>query len=81
MRLIDGDELMEKIWRARADTRERIADIIESMPTVSPKQGRWIDITRAGGDFIWKCSECGELNLEDTYFCPNCGARMEEVTE
>ena len=24
----------------------------------------------------WKCSECGGLNLEDTYFCPNCGADM-----
>ncbi len=41
-----------------------------------PKPGWWIDITKTGGDFVWKCSECGELNLEDTYYCPNCGTKM-----
>ena len=39
-------------------------------------RGEWIDITKTGGYFVWKCSECGELNLEDSYFCPNCGADM-----
>lgn len=43
-----------------------------------PQQtGRWIDITKSGGDFILKCSACGSLSLEDTNFCPNCGAMME----
>ena len=34
MRLIDADELIEHIWRDRLDSRERIADLVESMPTV-----------------------------------------------
>lgn len=51
--------------------------MIMSLPSAERK-GKWIDITRTGGDFIWKCSECGEPNLEDTYFCPNCGSRNRE---
>ena len=34
MRLIDADELIEHIWRDRLDSRERIADLVESMPTI-----------------------------------------------
>ena len=39
MRLIDGDELIEHVWRDRLDSRERIANLVESMPTI---QDRWI---------------------------------------
>lgn len=34
MRLIDADELIEHVWRDRLDSRERIANLVESMPTV-----------------------------------------------
>lgn len=34
MRLIDADELIEHVWRDRVDSRERIADLVESMSTV-----------------------------------------------
>lgn len=34
MRLIDADELIEHVWRDRLDSRERIADLVNSMPTV-----------------------------------------------
>jgi hypothetical protein len=43
---------------------------------VEPKIGRWEDITKTGGYFVFKCSECGEICLEDFDFCPNCGAKM-----
>lgn len=33
-RLIDGDELLEAAWRTRLDSRERISELIESMPTI-----------------------------------------------
>ena len=56
---------------------------IENAPTIEPerKQGRWIDITKCGGASFWKCSECGELFLEDFYYCPNCGADMQKESE
>lgn len=41
MRLIDADELIEHVWRDRVDSRERIAKLVESMPTVKavPTEG------------------------------------------
>lgn len=45
MRLIDGDELIEHVWRDRLDSRERIANLVESMPTI---QDRWIPVTEKG---------------------------------
>jgi len=53
---------------------------IETVPSAQPQRmrGEWIDVTKTGGAELWKCSECGELELEDSYFCPNCGAGMRE---
>lgn len=34
MRLIDADETVEHAWRDRLDSRERIAQMIENMPTI-----------------------------------------------
>lgn len=34
MRMIDADELIEHVWRDRLDSRERIANLVESMPTI-----------------------------------------------
>ena len=47
-------------------------------PFAQPQRmkGRWIDVTKTGGAELWKCSECGELELENSYFCPNCGSDM-----
>lgn len=49
---------------------------LECLPSAQPQRtkGRWIDVTKTGGAELWKCSECGELELEDSYFCPNCGS-------
>lgn len=34
MRLIDADELIEHVWKDRLDSRERIANLVESIPSV-----------------------------------------------
>ena len=61
----------------------------QSIPTadvVEVKHGRWIPIKRgevgySAGDF--KCTECGKPNkcYSMTPYCPNCGAKMNEVEE
>ena len=37
MRLIDADELIEHVWRDRLDSRERIANLVKSMPSAEPQ--------------------------------------------
>lgn len=84
MRLIDADELIERAYRERLDSRELIAQMIESAPTVDPvKHGHWIAHGKAFmGATIEACSECGELLCGyNKAYCPNCGAKMDEVEE
>ena len=54
-----------------------IAPIIEAEPR---KHGRWID---RGKDMCirWKCSECGRKDTHIYNYCPDCGARMDEVAD
>lgn len=42
----------------------------------APKTGHWEDCSNG-----WMCSECERDNREDTRYCPNCGAKMQEVEE
>lgn len=52
-----------------------------------PKRGKWIKYGRGGR--IYKCNKCGNyLDLDgvnagrgSTYFCPNCGAEMEDIED
>ena len=46
-----------------------------------PKTGRWrrisIDKYTTHAQYWYECDKCGEHNLGNTDFCPNCGAEME----
>lgn len=74
MRLIDGDELIEHVWRDRVDSRERIANLVKSMPTIKKTipaadvvpvvHGRWLPIVSYNNTY--KCSECGRLLVNIT---------------
>ena len=61
-----------------AEILDSVCDDYTVLPSTQPQRmrGKWIDVTKTGGAELWKCSECGELELEDSYFCPNCGADM-----
>ena len=60
------------------DALDRAEGLIFNLPSAQPQRmrGKWIDVTKTGGAELWKCSECGELELENSYFCPNCGSDM-----
>ena len=66
---------------------------IETVPTVEPKRGKWINDGKRCA--LYKCSACNDLCTvagwancipeEQMYkgfkFCPNCGAKMERNEE
>lgn len=58
---------------------------IEQLPTIDPvKHGRWIGIDDYPYE-TWECDQCGciyeEMPSWTPNYCPNCGARMDEVKE
>lgn len=88
-RLIDAEAFAKKVYRAW-DLWEKkgndgfvfsdiITPILISMTTVDAepvRHGHW----EWDGDFI--CSNCGERGHRNKWnYCPNCGARMDEVEE
>ena len=52
-----------------------------NLSSVQPvrKKGKWIKGDRPGEMFNWShCSACGEKDMFESKYCPNCGAEMEE---
>ena len=74
-----------------------VKEILRDLPPVTqkPKAGHWISLKTGKPSYIKdgmaiesvKCSECDEwLTASDEYacngnYCPNCGAKMQEVQE
>ena len=66
------------------DIEEHLMDMLEKGEIQRVKRGRW-EYTDYGGVGNWHCSECHNIvagmngfpNL--TQYCPNCGAKMDEV--
>ena len=91
-RYIDADELEKELkWEVMfdydADYQYVTKYDIDNTPTADVaevKRGRWIDpedIT------CYKCSVCGKYAIQEYglnapifwHYCPNCGAKMDEV--
>ena len=45
------------------------------------RHGHWETIDKGHFFYDWKCSNCGGSGRADYRFCPNCGAKMDEVEE
>lgn len=95
-RYIDADELYDEISdNYELDgimTVKNALDFIDEQPTadVAPvKRGKWIATEYRGIRSSWfyekSCSHCKaytHIDADDVYYyCPNCGAKMEGVTE
>jgi rubrerythrin len=50
-----------------------------------PKTGHWkrisMDRYTTHAQYWYECDKCGEHNLGNTNFCPNCGAKMRKESE
>ena len=51
--------------------------IIDAEPI---RSGKWIEHKDYPG-LAYLCSECGRFTTERSHYCPDCGAKMEEVTK
>ena len=107
MRLIDADALRDNLqalayddWNqgvvtSWADAYSEFADMVEEMPTIERKTGRWIAKDKRIKSQRFFCSICGGVAYQPWRgcrydrskticrfkFCPNCGARMRESNE
>lgn len=81
-------EYKTKEQRARTGGIAACQTIVGELPPITPKPrtGHWIMtsdyLTTAYGsiDYV-KCSCCGEDSLEEGNYCPNCGTKLEGVSE
>ena len=75
---IDKEALRDALYDADAITMNGVK-IINQFPSsdVEPvKHGRW----KRCGKNLGECSECGEVVVIKSNYCPNCGADMRENT-
>ena len=83
-RLIDAEALKERIITPRANGKDLITELIDSMPTIDAepvKHGKWVFNHSDALEAMFakpKCSECGFESADGGNYCPNCGARMDE---
>lgn len=85
-RLVDADELKTAFPCGESVRTESVRATIDHMATVdaeSVRHGRWEGKPIAGYSTV-RCSECGDVFMENSgkwNYCPNCGAKMDEVKE
>ena len=82
-RYVDVEKLIAEYDRVHVGPAGGARKLMVDAPTadvVEVKHGMWV------GNWDFSCSECGKVQLEfdpdEPYnYCPNCGAKMDGVTE
>ena len=79
-RMIPDEDIAKLVRQVMAEARKKVDDD-------KPKAGRWIADADSWFDIFpavngYRCSECNTLNIDESSYCPNCGAKMKsEVDE
>lgn len=87
MRLIDADvistdEIVEHLYCGQC--YRHIQRMLEEQPTVDlVRHGHWIYVKGSNGKAYDVCSVCGHTQetMGVNNYCPDCGAKMDEVIE
>lgn len=91
-RLIDANALKKEVGSTfhgaiGLTVTGAVHEIIDRQPTIDPESLRprsyWEDVYQTGPcSFSGRCHACGVRNdippVEQAYYCPNCGAKMED---
>ena len=67
----DGD-----YYNGKDDMQDQIRNMVSRFPAadvVPVRHGRWIK----HDDGVFTCSECGNAESNESYFCRYCGAKMD----
>lgn len=92
MDLIDRQALLEEVRddiRRGCFDQQTVINTIEYAPAIEPRRGEWITHKSAHGKNYTTCSHCNfgialklrdgsieRLDMNDTNYCPICGADM-----
>ena len=81
-------EILQELWRYKETDKYREAEIRQALDLAiqalkqKPKTGHWTEkFNDIEGEVRFTCSSCGEYQLFETDFCPECGAEMSESEE
>ena len=73
-----------KTERSTIEIKAKLIPMIQNMPSVTQKSGKWIELPKAfdTNENPCKCSACGHIlsfmhGYPKSNYCPNCGAKME----
>ena len=73
------NQIEQDYWEGKADPIDmaEIFDLAQRALEQEPTTGHWITKPHVYG--VTYCSECDfELKIDNTNYCPNCGAKMAE---
>lgn len=66
-------------YRSMEQTVYKLTQAIAEAEPV--KHGRWIHHQYGNTEGYYECDNCGKINSYKSNYCPNCGAKMDEVEE
>lgn len=81
------DELRGHILSVPLTLLRDAADALEAAEAQLPKEGEWIELSdRNERKYSHICSNCHRFNIHEGeiefyHYCPNCGAKMQTVTD
>ena len=84
-------ESLPSLYPMQKFEEDAIEVVLDALPSAEPKRGKWIDkgITgdwqyqtdgRGRSWHEWQCDQCKDMVKKRSFYCPNCGAKMEVTT-
>lgn len=85
---IDGEDCSSMLVNDAADALEAVEKLVDGLQKLGiaelmPKEGEWFKYNNPNyspfddsGEYLYQCNKCGKVVIQETNYCPNCGARM-----
>ena len=77
MTLDEAKKDLEKFVKLKTTLKPAFVDVL--LDTQEVKHGHWVVANDEDDEESYRCSKCGDLEYYTCNYCPNCGAKMDEV--